>query len=454
MKIFAFVKLFFILLVSFAMIHRSSSSHRRKTTRSSGSGSSKSSLPSTGSSVRKRNVAFEQLTDDDDDKDASEYEPKFDRKYSGDLENTKTETNPGAVSGAKLASRVRDGSSSNISTYFAGSRSNVSASSVDQYNTSFSPLSYPPEKSIAENMIKLNEYPLQQLGGGNTVCESSIIGSVTSCKTSTITSETVSSFVGSCHRIPSTISTSSDMTGRTTRSALLQDICKSPRGSLVPEDAYSRGPRRSIDPSVLNRDSKNSLLPDPEVYDRSSRPSMVADINALRNSRNSLLPSDVSPNRSPRNSLVPNEINRSPRSSLVPEISRSPRSSLVPESNRTPRGSLVAEVSSRSPRGSVTSEGSVYSYNRSSRSSLQLQDGSTTIQSRSPRGSLASTTGVQFAQSTKTPRGSIELVPTGISFIIIFLDFSTALFNSYLITYSGLLFTSKNINWKHLKCYN
>jgi hypothetical protein len=348
------------------MIHRSSSSRRRKNPRHSPN-------RSTGSLVRKTSVAFDLGSSAADEKGF-----KRDRRSGSDAEASST--------------RIRDlGRSAGTIT--------VTAAADEHGVPPFA--SYPPERvssDMLDNAISLNEYPQKSRGS---IGESSNRPSRNS-----VTSDDAYS--------SRNLGGGSDSMGRKTRSSLLplsSEASKSPRNSLVPEDAYNRSPRGSIDPSVFNRGSRSSLCPDPDQYNRSARPSMVADVTALRNSRNSLLPDTTSPNRSPRNSLVPGECTRSPRGSLVPDVNRSPRNSLVPDGNRTPRGSLVADVS-RTPRGSVTSESSVYSYNRSSRSSLPLQDGSS-IFGKSPRGSIASATGVQFDMSVKTPRGSIESVPPG-----------------------------------------
>lgn len=362
------------------MIHRSSSSRRRKE-----QNLSTSPQRSTNTTfVKKLSVGFENLPSDVKEGERSD---KRNKKYS-DVE--------------AIGSRTRGSSSGNLSEYSSGTRSSsITVTATDEYNTPMFPVySQEKESNPIENAISLNEYP--QKSRTNTSYDN-----IRSSRSS-ITSDESYSFRSLQN---------AESVNRKSRSSLIPEMSKSPRSSLVPEDAYNRNPRGSIDPSVFNRGSRNSLLPDPELYNRSSRPSMVADVTALRNSRNSLVP-DLSPNRSPRNSLVPESGRgnfsldgmRSSRSSLVPD-NRSSRNSLVPETNRTPRGSLVAEISSRTPRGSVTSEGSVYSYNRSSRSSLPLQDG--LVLGRSPRGSIASATGVQFDLPIKTPRGSVESAPPG-----------------------------------------
>lgn len=355
------------------MIHRSSSSRRRKLPRASTS----SPHRSTGSLARKQSVAFENLPGDERSRD--EKRPG-EKKYS--ISDVETYT-----------SRPRGGSNTNLNDYSSNLRSSsITVTATDEHNTPTFPV-YSPEKSsdLIDNAISLNEYPSQK---------SSRYDNTRPSRNSVTPDDPYA---------PRGFQNTDSMT-RKSRSSLTPEVSKSPRTSLVPDDAYNRSPRGSIDPSIFNRGSRNSLFPDPELYNRQSRPSMVADVTALRNSRNNLVP-DVSPNRSPRNSLVP-ETNRTPRGSLVPDSNRSPRNSLVPDSNRTPRGSLVAEISNRTPRGSVTSEGSMYSYNRSSRSSLPLQD-NTGILGKSPRGSIASATGVQFDLSAKTPRGSVESVPPG-----------------------------------------
>ncbi|XP_075227819.1 uncharacterized protein LOC142328161 [Lycorma delicatula] len=162
----------------------------------------------------------------------------------------------------------------------------------------------------------------------------------------------------------------------------------------------------------------NNLLP--EGFNRSPRSSLVPDVN--RSPRNSLTPDAAGYNRSPRNSLVPETYSRSPRNSLVPDTgsgqggSRSARNSLVPDYSRSPRGSLLPDVENftrasrnsllpdpdynRSPRNSLVPE-----YNRSARNSL-VPDISP---SRSQRNSL-----VPEPTPSKSPRGS--LVPeTGVT---------------------------------------
>ncbi|XP_065221307.1 uncharacterized protein LOC135846251 isoform X2 [Planococcus citri] len=382
------------------MIHRSSSSRRRKLPRTT----SGSPHRSTGSLARKQSVAFESLQLDE------KFEPlsgeKRDKKHSigGDAETYIS------GSGGGGASRVRGGSSSNLSEYSASLRSSsITVTATDEHNTPTFPV-YSPERlsggNVIENAISLSEFPPSQKSS-----RSSNYDAMRSSRNSVTPDD---SYLRGFQQ-------NTDSMTRKSRSSLTPEVSKSPRSSLVPDDAYNRSPRGSIDPAVFNRGSRNSLFPDPEQYNRQSRPSMVADVQALRNSRNSLVP-DVSPNRSPRNSLVPESsnrnllpegANRTPRGSLVPDTNRSPRNSLVPDGNRTPRGSLVADMN-RTPRGSVTSEGSMYSYNRSSRSSLPLQDGTTGILGKSPRGSIASATGVQFDLSVKTPRGSVESVPPGV----------------------------------------
>ncbi|XP_054271538.1 uncharacterized protein LOC128992132 [Macrosteles quadrilineatus] len=200
-----------------------------------------------------------------------------------------------------------------------------------------------------------------------------------------------------------------DNFNRSPRNSLVPDTGRSPRNSLVPD--YSRSPRGSLLPDVeqFSRSARNSMVP--EEYGRNSRNNLVPDSAYSRSARNSLVP-DVSPSRSQRNSLVPDPT-RSPRGSLVPEpnTSRSPRGSIVGDlACRSPRGSIGPDLGvSRSPRGSIASEAS---FNRSPRNSLPLQDGLSL--GRSPRGSLSSTGGGLF-DSTRSPRGSIDMNAPGTS---------------------------------------
>lgn len=371
------------------MISRSASSRKRKTPRTK-----TSPQRSTNSLVRKHSVAFENVPDDakDADRDAEL---------------------------ASAAPRPRGSSNTNLTDYPSSSRSgsSIKVTGTDEYNSPIFPVYSPEKMSSSETAISLNEYPQKSPQTSRSAAGGLQYDSGSRLTRSSVTPDDVYGFRGLQN---------TDFMGHKPRTSLAPELqpSKSPRSSLVPEDAYNnRGSRGSIDPSMFNRGSRNSLLPDIESYNRLSRPSMVADVTALRNSRCSLA-NDSSPNRSPRNSLLPDGT-RSSRSSLLPDsTNRSPRNSLVPDSgsNRTPRGSFASTAatpgdttpSNRTPRGSLVSECSMYSYNRNSRSSLPLQDGSGgSLMGKSPRGSIASATGVQFDLSTKTPRGSIESVPPG-----------------------------------------
>ncbi|XP_047025269.1 uncharacterized protein DKFZp434B061 isoform X2 [Helicoverpa armigera] len=137
-----------------------------------------------------------------------------------------------------------------------------------------------------------------------------------------------------------------------------QDFNRSPRNSITP-DATARSPRRSLVPEGTSwNQPRNSLVPD---VGRSPRHSVASiQIDPAR-SQKDLGPS---PRTSPRGSVGPEaplkkdiqEMNRSPRGSLIPDSQRSPRGSIAP-SERSARGSLVAgdcEANRISPRGSLT----------------------------------------------------------------------------------------------------
>ncbi|CAH1636301.1 unnamed protein product [Spodoptera littoralis] len=137
-----------------------------------------------------------------------------------------------------------------------------------------------------------------------------------------------------------------------------QDFNRSPRNSITP-DATARSPRRSLVPEGTSwNQPRNSLVPD---IGRSPRHSVASiQIDPAR-SQKDLGPS---PRTSPRGSIGPEaalkkeiqEMNRSPRGSLIPDSQRSPRGSIAP-SERSARGSLVTgegEASRISPRGSLT----------------------------------------------------------------------------------------------------
>lgn len=102
------------------------------------------------------------------------------------------------------------------------------------------------------------------------------------------------------------------ITRKASRASLLPDqpqqqISKSPRNSLIPEDVYNRNPRGSIDPSQLSRGSRSSLLPEVESFSRSARPSLIADVSTLRSSSNAAVGGGSDIGRS--NSLYPDRSN-------------------------------------------------------------------------------------------------------------------------------------------------
>lgn len=175
--------------------------------------------------------------------------------------------------------------------------------------------------------------------------------------------------------------------------------------------------------------------PDDEFFEyahkRSPRPSFVSETKvqyADKSPRNSLVP-DMS--RSPRTSLVPSDHRKPPR--LLPDeqlqdpYSRSsPSCRLEVDVNRSPRHSLTCEHteprSPRSPRGSVVPDDDysdlrsglrldVDSFNRSPRSSSAGLDPSRSPKNslvpdcnRSPRGSIA-------YDVNRSPRGSLAVTP-------------------------------------------
>lgn len=224
----------------------------------------------------------------------------------------------------------------------------------------------------------------------------------------------------------------------------VQYVDKSPRNSLVPE--ISRSPRTSLVPSDHRKPPR--LLPDEQQdsYARSSSSRLEVDVNRsprhslttehmdprnLRSPRGSMVPEDdyselrsglrldvesfnrsprsstagLDPPRSPKNSLVP-DISRSPRGSIAYDLNRSPRGSLAvtPEASRSPRGSLIPDPG-KSPRGSVASEGA-YNMNRSARSSIPMADSASL--GRTPRGSIGSVSCVHFDPQLKLTRNSNE----------------------------------------------
>ncbi|XP_022906891.1 serine/arginine repetitive matrix protein 5-like [Onthophagus taurus] len=175
------------------------------------------------------------------------------------------------------------------------------------------------------------------------------------------------------------------------------------------------GTRGFLQPD-LNRSPRHSIIPDISLEDRESpsdENNFLAPDIAL-SPRNSLVPDS---NRSPRHSLVPNDYSRSPRNSLVPDSALSPRNSLVPNDNynRSPRNSLVPS-DLKSPRNSLVPDS-----NRSPRHSLVPDNnvyGSRISLSpdfnRSPRNSLVPDTNRSPRQSL-TPSDSCIWNQNGLS---------------------------------------
>ncbi|XP_060524510.1 uncharacterized protein LOC132700930 isoform X2 [Cylas formicarius] len=167
--------------------------------------------------------------------------------------------------------------------------------------------------------------------------------------------------------------------------------------------ATSPGRRASI--AVSPVDGGRSLIA-PEI-NRSPRHSIIPDISLMEtreDRRGSIDDQDIVCNRSPRHSLVPDGI-LSPRGSLVPDSQRSPRHSLVPNDLRSPRNSLVPD-SALSPRNSLVPD----QYNRSPRNSL-IPD-----QNRTPRHSLTPESSqygsrLNITEHNRSPRNS--LLPDG-----------------------------------------
>ncbi|XP_025200985.1 uncharacterized protein LOC112598670 [Melanaphis sacchari] len=178
---------------------------------------------------------------------------------------------------------------------------------------------------------------------------------------------------------------------------------------------------------------RTRVSPEEEFFEythkRSPRPSFVSESKVQyidKSPRNSLVP-DMS--RSPRTSLVPSDHRKPPR--LLPDeqqesYTRSSSSRLEVDINRSPRHSLTCEHpdprSPRSPRGSMVPEDDyselrsglrldVESFNRSPRSSTAGLDPSRSPKnslvpdsSRSPRGSIA-------YDLNRSPRGSLAVTP-------------------------------------------
>lgn len=165
------------------------------------------------------------------------------------------------------------------------------------------------------------------------------------------------------------------------------------------------------------------------AHKRSPRPSFVSETKVQyidKSPRNSLVP-DIS--RSPRTSLIPSDHRKPPR--LLPDeqqeaYARSSPSRLEVDTNRSPRHSLTCEHadprSPRSPRGSMVPEDDylelrsglrldVENFNRSPRSSTVGLDPARSPKnslvpdpSRSPRGSIA-------YDLNRSPRGSLAVTP-------------------------------------------
>lgn len=179
---------------------------------------------------------------------------------------------------------------------------------------------------------------------------------------------------------------------------------------------------------------RTRISPEEEFYEyahkRSPRPSFVSETKVQytdKSPRNSLVP-EIS--RSPRTSLVPSDHHKPPR--LLPDehqdsYVRSSPSRLEVDVNRSPRHSITSEHidprSPRSPRGSMVPEDDYLessrfdlrldeeSFNRSPRSSTAGLDPSTNAKnnlvlviSRSPRGSIA-------YDLNRSPRGSLAVTP-------------------------------------------
>jgi hypothetical protein len=116
--------------------------------------------------------------------------------------------------------------------------------------------------------------------------------------------------------------------------------------------------RLSFTTDVSHSSSRNSLVPEDYVINRSSRTSLIPDTScsnlipeAPHSQRHSMIPDS---SLSPRNSLVPLEFvgyNRSPRDSVVPETSGS-RISLISDSGMNKNQRLISDTM-RSPRGSI-----------------------------------------------------------------------------------------------------
>lgn len=179
---------------------------------------------------------------------------------------------------------------------------------------------------------------------------------------------------------------------------------------------------------------RTRISPDEEFFEythkRSPRPSFVSETKVQyvdKSPRNSLVP-EMS--RSPRASLVPSDHRKPPRllpdeqqqdsyvrsspSRLEVDVNRSPRHSLTcehpdPRSPRSPRGSMVPDDDYSDLRSGLRLD--VENFNRSPRSSSVGMDPSRSPKnslvpdpSRSPRGSIA-------YDLNRSPRGSLAVTP-------------------------------------------
>lgn len=223
---------------------------------------------------------------------------------------------------------------------------------------------------------------------------------------------------------PSFVSeTKMQYTDRCPMNSLEPEISKNPRSSLMrtdhrntqrsfpndqkdtsvrlnlarPEFDDDRSPKQSLSSVIMNqrspRSSRCSLTIDDEYSDL--RSGLRLDIESFnRSPRTSNAGQEMS--RSPKNSLAP-DISRSPRGSIAYDVNRSPRGSLAvtPDISRSPRGSLIPDPG-RSPRGSVASEGA-YNMSRVSRGSITMAE--SVSLGRTPRGSIGSS--VHFGTQLK-----------------------------------------------------
>ncbi|KAJ8930415.1 hypothetical protein NQ314_016788, partial [Rhamnusium bicolor] len=152
---------------------------------------------------------------------------------------------------------------------------------------------------------------------------------------------------------------------------------------------------------ILKGPTRNTLAPD---INRSPRHSIIPDISLDTQTIRDRISTDNQCNRSPRPSLVP-DFDRSPRNSLVPDSQRSPRHSLVPNDNysRSPRNSLIPDSAVKSRNSLVPDH--EYIGDRSPRGSIGHENG----ENRSPRGSIARSTLTTDECEKRSPRGSLTL---------------------------------------------